>query len=68
MKKILFVCALTLASAGASAQNLSGTTINDRLTNNPDSAEVLQSISLYRDAFKTNDFKEAIEPWEFVFT
>ncbi len=68
MKKILFACALTLASVGAFAQNLSGTTINDRLANNPDSAEVLQSISLYRDAFKTNNFAEAIEPWEFVFT
>lgn len=68
MKKILFACSLALASLPMSAQNLSGTSINDRLENNPDSAEVLQSISLYREAFKSQNYIDAVEPWEFAFT
>ncbi len=68
MKKILLTYSLAFVSAIASAQDLSGTSINDRLANNPDSAEVLQSISLYREAFKSQNYAEAVEPWEFAFT
>lgn len=68
MKKILFACSVAMVSLAMSAQNLSGTSINDRLENNPDSAEVLQSISLYREAFKSQNYVDAIEPWEFAFT
>ncbi|MBR1520918.1 MAG: hypothetical protein IJ635_06745 [Bacteroidaceae bacterium] len=68
MKKILLVCSLAMVSVALSAQNLKGTSLNDRLANNPDSADVLGSLSLYQDAFKRQSYVEALEPWEFVFT
>lgn len=67
MKKILLACSLLMAAASMSAQDLRGTSLNDRLANNPDSADVLGSLSLYQDAFKRQSYVEAIEPWEFVF-
>ncbi|MBQ0022939.1 MAG: hypothetical protein KBT29_06840 [Prevotellaceae bacterium] len=67
MKKILLACSLLMATAAVSAQSLKGTSLNDRLANNPDSADILGSLSLYQDAFKRKSYVEAIEPWEFVF-
>ena len=67
MKKILLACSLALVSIALSAQDLKGTSINDRLVNNPDSADVLGSLSLYQEAFKRQSYIEALEPWEFVF-
>ena len=67
MKKLLLACSLALVSVAASAQNLKGTSINDRLANKPDSADALGSLSLYQDAFKRQSYIEALEPWEFVF-
>ena len=68
MKKILFACALALVSAAGSAQNLKGTSLNDRIGHGQDSIDVLGSLSLYQDAFKRRSYVEAIEPWEFAFT
>ena len=67
MKKILFTFTLALASAAASAQDLQGTTIYDRIGHGQDSIDVLGSLSLYQEAFKSQSYLEALEPWEFVF-
>lgn len=67
MKKILFAFALAFVSLAASAQNLKGTTLNDRIGHGQDSIDVLGSLSLYQEAFKRQSYVEAIEPWEFVF-
>ena len=66
MKKILFTFTLALASAAASAQDLQGTTIYDRIGHGQDSIDVLGSLSLYQEAFKSQSYLEALEPWEFV--
>lgn len=68
MKKFMIACSLAAFAMGASAQNLAGTSVNDRLANNPDSADVLGSLSLYREEFKSQNYAEAVAPWEFVFT
>ena len=68
MKKILFACALAVVSVASFAQDLKGTSINDRIGHGQDSIDVLGSLSLYQDAFKRQSYVEAIEPWEFVFT
>lgn len=67
MKKILFACALAFVSMAATAQNLKGTSLNDRIGHGQDSIDVLGSLSLYQDAFKRKSYVEALEPWEFVF-
>lgn len=67
MKKIFLTLALAAGAMAASAQNLAGTSLDDRLVGNPDSADVRGSLSLYQDAFKRQSYVEALEPWEFVF-
>ena len=67
MKKILFACTLAIIAVAASAQNLKGTSVHDRIGHGQDSIDVLGSLSLYQEAFKRQSFVEAIEPWEFVF-
>lgn len=67
MKKFLMACSLFAMAATASAQNLKGTTINDRIGHGEDSLAVLENLSLYQDYFKQQNYKEAIEPWEYVF-
>ena len=67
MKKILFTCALAFAALAASAQDLKGTSLNDRIGHGQDSIDVLGSLSLYQDAYKRKSYVEALEPWEYVF-
>ena len=67
MKKILFACTLAMIAMAASAQNLKGTAVNDRIGHGQDSLEVLGSLSLYQEAYKRKSYAEAIEPWTFVF-
>lgn len=67
MKKILFTCIFALVSVAISAQDLKGTSLNDRIGHGQDSIDVLGSLSLYQDAFKRQSYVEAIEPWEYVF-
>ncbi len=67
MKKILLACTMLLGALTGTAQNLKGTSVNDRIGHGTDSIDVLGSLSLYQDAFKRKSYVEAIEPWEFVF-
>lgn len=67
MKKILLTFTMALVSAAASAQDLKGTTIYDRIGHGQDSIDVLGSLSLYQESFKSQEYLEALEPWEFVF-
>ena len=67
MKKILFACSLAIMALAASAQNLKGTSVNDRIGHGQDSIDVLGSLSLYQEAYKRQSYVEAVEPWEFVF-
>lgn len=67
MKKILLTFTMALVSAATSAQDLKGTTIYDRIGHGQDSIDVLGSLSLYQESFKSQEYLEALEPWEFVF-
>lgn len=67
MKKILFVCSLAIMALSVSAQNLSGTTVNDRIGHGTDSIEVLKALSIYQEAYKRQAYEEALEPWEEAF-
>ncbi len=67
MRKFLLTLAVAATAISANAQNLAGTTLNDRIGHGQDSIDVLGSLSLYQDAFKRKSYVEAIEPWEFVF-
>ena len=67
MRKFLLTLVVAASAISANAQNLAGTTLNDRIGHGQDSIDVLGSLSLYQDAFKRKSYVEAIEPWEFVF-
>ena len=67
MKKILLACSLAMVTVAMSAQDLKGTSFEDRIGHGQDSIDVRTNFSLYTSAFKANDFLEALEPWEFVF-
>lgn len=67
MKKLFAALTIALSCASASAQDLSGTSIYDRIGHGEDSVAVLGSLSLYQEAFKEQNWADAIEPWEFVF-
>ena len=67
MKKIFAALTIALSCASASAQDLSGTSIYDRIGHGEDSVAVLGSLSLYQEAFKEQNWADAVEPWEFVF-
>lgn len=68
MRLKLFAFILCAATAsGVSAQGYAGTTINDRIGHGRDSIEVLSNISLYREAYKIQNWEEALEPWKYVF-
>ena len=67
MKKLLLTIAIVAGAMSANAQNLAGTSLNDRIGQGQDSIDVLGSLSLYQEAFKRKSYIEAIEPWEFVF-
>lgn len=68
MKKLLATILLATAVVTASAQRYAGTTINDRIGHGQDSIEVLNNLSLYREAFKAQNWAEALETWKYVFT
>lgn len=67
MKKILLTIACVAGSLLASAQNLAGTELGDRIGHGQDSMDVRTNLSLYQSAYKAQNYKEALEPWEFVF-
>lgn len=67
MKKILFACSLAMLSVAVSAQDLKGTSFEDRIGHGQDSIDVRTNFSLYTSEFKANNFHDALEPWEFVF-
>lgn len=54
---------LTAISLTANAQDYSGTTIYDRIGHGNDSIEALTNITLYREAFKQQNYEEAYEYW-----
>lgn len=66
-KNLILTCALAAVSLGASAQDLRGTKLDDRIGHGQDSIDVRQNLSLYQDYYKQQNYLEAIEPWEFVF-
>ena len=68
MKKIILAATLLAASTfSASAQGLAGTTVNDRIGHGQDSIDALSNMSLYREAFKAQNYEEALEPWLWLF-
>lgn len=67
IKKIIsFSCALAMTLA-SSAQDLSGTKLDDRIGHGQDSLEVRQNMSMYMEYFKQKDYAEALPYWEVVF-
>ncbi len=68
MNKKVFTAFLmaTTISLGASAQGYAGSTFNDRIGHGQDSIDVINNFSLYREAFKEKNYKEAYEYWKLV--
>jgi len=68
VSKKIFASLLMLAvTVGASAQDLRGTTLNDRIGHGEDSLQVRQNLSLYQSYYKQRDWAECVEPWDIVF-
>ena len=68
MKKIILAALIIAATTlSASAQGLAGTTVNDRIGHGQDSIDALSNMSLYREAFKAQNYEEALEPWMWLF-
>ena len=67
-KTFILSCTLAAMALGASAQDLRGTRLEDRIGHGQDSIDVRQGLSLYQSYFKQGDYLEAIEPWEVAFT
>lgn len=66
MKIRLIASMIAAISITASAQNLAGTSVEDRIPE-ADRATVLENISLYRDAYKAKNWAEAYGPWKIAF-
>ena len=66
-KTLLAALLLTLSTLAASAQGLAGTTVNDRIGHGEDSIQALNNMSLYREAFKAQNYEEALESWTWLF-
>ena len=67
MKRLFLTIACASGCMFASAQNLAGTELEDRIGHGQDSIDVRTNLSLYQSEFKAKNYKDAIEPWEFVF-
>lgn len=69
MKRNLLALIMMVAfSIMAQAQgNYAGTSIYDRIGHGQDSIDVLNAMTLYREAFKDQRWDEAYQNWKFVF-
>ena len=65
-KKVLSAIMMGTIALSASAQGYAGTTFNDRIGHGQDSIEVINNFSLYREAFKDQNYEEAYDAWKFV--
>lgn len=65
-KTILSAIILATLAQTASAQGYAGTTFNDRIGHGQDSIDVISNFSLYREAFKNQDYAEAYPMWKVV--
>lgn len=65
-KRLLAALMLAATAFTASAQDYSGTTFNDRIGHGQDSIDVINNFSLYREAFKDQNYAEAYGPWKEV--
>lgn len=66
MKMFTMLVALTLGTTAAFAQK--GVEDGSRFGHGEDSLRCLQNISIYTEYVKTNNFKDAYNPWKAVFT
>ena len=65
-KTILSAIILATLAQTASAQGYAGTQFNDRIGHGQDSIDVISNFSLYREAFKNQDYAEAYPMWKVV--
>ena len=66
MKTLTLLCALSFGATAAFAQK--GVEDGSRFGHGEDSLRCLQNISIYTEYVKTNNFKDAYNPWKIVFT
>ena len=66
MKTFTLLCALSFGATAAFAQK--GVEDGSRFGHGEDSIRCLQNISIYTEYVKTNNFKDAYNPWKIVFT
>ena len=66
MKMFTMLCALTLGTTATFAQK--GVEDGSRFGHGEDSIRCLQNISIYTEYVKTDNFKDAYNPWKAVFT
>ncbi len=65
-KNVLVALTMATASLSASAQGYAGTSFNDRIGHGQDSIDVINNFSLYREAFKGQNYREAYDAWKVV--
>ena len=66
MKTFTLLCALSFGATAAFAQK--GVEDGSRFGHGEDSIRCLQNISIYTEYVKTNNFKDAYNPWKIVFS
>lgn len=66
MKMFTMLCALTLGATATFAQK--GVEDGSRFGHGEDSVRCLKNISIYTEYVKTDNFKDAYQPWKAVFT
>ncbi len=66
IKTFTLLCALSFGATAAFAQK--GVEDGSRFGHGEDSIRCLQNISIYTEYVKTNNFKDAYNPWKAVFT
>lgn len=66
MKMVTMLCALSLGATATFAQK--GVEDGSRFGHGEDSLRCLQNISIYSEYVKTDNFKDAYNPWKAVFT
>ncbi len=67
LKKLAITFAMAAAVTPAMAQ-YEGTSVYDRIGHGQDSIDVLNSLAMYIDYYKIQDWKSAYEPWKVVIT
>lgn len=65
-KRVFTALLMAITTFSTFAQGYAGTEFNDRIGHGQDSIDVLNSFSIYREAFKEKNYKDAYDAWKTV--